>query len=370
MLYHGDLRDVLPTLPAESVEACVCDPPYDLTAQKPGGSGVASVDLDSPYGRSRIGTGNGSGGFMGKAWDATGVAFDPETWRHVWRVLKPGGHLIAFGGTRTFHRLTCAIEDAGFEIRDCLMWLYGSGFPKSLDVSKALDKLAGVEREVTPTEAMQAKGDVGEISSNVRCAVCGKARVSADPCRCPRDNGAQTKAAKQWEGWGTALKPGWEPIILARKPLIGSVALNVLTHGTGALNIDATRIGWPDGVPQIGTPGWGGPNKKLTVVPMQGGDTVERDGANVSGRWPANVLLDAEAAQLLDAQSGPLSSGGGEISGATAFGQGTGWNAHQNRTTAIDRITDEGWRVPVFLLRETLTRGARAWLRVAACAAA
>ena len=128
-------------------------PPYDLTSGKKGGSGVAWVNLDSPYGRARISTGNGSGGFMGKAWDGTGVAFDPATWAEALRILKPGGHLLAFGGTRTYHRLACAIEDAGFEIRDCLAWMYGSGFPKSLDVSKAIDKAAGAEREVVGVRA-------------------------------------------------------------------------------------------------------------------------------------------------------------------------------------------------------------------------
>ena len=174
-LHTGDCRDVMATLPAESVDAIVCDPPYGLS-------------------------------FMGKGWDhgVPGVDF----WVEALRVLKPGGHLIAFGGTRTYHRLAVAIEDAGFEVRDCLMWLYGSGFPKS---------------------------------HNLR---------------------------GEWHGWGTALKPAYEPAILARKPLRGTVADNMAQWGTGGLNIDATRVG------------------------------------DEGGRWPANVILDEEAAASLDEQSG------------------------------------------------------------------
>src|SRR5688500_4525271 len=176
---EGDCRDVLRTLPTESVHSIVTDPPYHLTTGKKGGTGPASVNLDSPYGRSRITT----GGFMGATWDGGDVAFQPDTWRECLRVLKLGGHLLAFGGSRTYHRLACAVEDAGFEIRDQIMWLYGSGFPKSTNLG----------------------GD--------------------------------------WDGWGTALKPAHEPIVVARKPLIGTVAANVLAHGSGALNIAGCRVG-------------------------------------------------------------------------------------------------------------------------------
>jgi hypothetical protein len=166
-----------------------------------GGSGPASANPNSPAGRARIST-----GFMGKAWDGGDVAFQPETWAAALRVARPGAHLVAFGGTRTFHRLTCAIEDGGWEIRDCLSWLYGSGFPKSLDVSKALDKAAGAER----LRVVEAAGTSGSLSG-------------------PRINDIDagepiTDAAKRWQGWGTALKPAWEPIILARKPLATTVA--------------------------------------------------------------------------------------------------------------------------------------------------
>ena len=159
-------------------------------------------------------------------------------WREAFRVAKPGAHLLAFGGTRTYHRLACAIEDAGWEIRDCLVWAYASGFPKSLDVSKAIDKAAGAEREKvavgSPVKRMIPGADQNSTGSWIK------------------DNGREyqpgvevpaTDAARQWEGWGTALKPAWEPIVMARKPLRGTVAANVTRYGTGALNIDATRIG-------------------------------------------------------------------------------------------------------------------------------
>lgn len=150
VLHHGSLLDVLPTLEADSFTACVTDPPYHLTSGKKGGSGPASLNVDSPAGRSRVTT-----GFMGKAWDGGDVAMRPETWAEVLRVLKPGAHLLAFGGTRTYHRMACAVEDAGFELRDCIMWIFGSGFPKSLNVSKQITN--------TIEEQLRQQGVEGEI---------------------------------------------------------------------------------------------------------------------------------------------------------------------------------------------------------------
>jgi site-specific DNA-methyltransferase (adenine-specific) len=205
---HGDCREVMAAMPEASIDAVVTDPPYGLE-------------------------------FMGRAWDhgVPGVPF----WTEALRVLKPGGHFLAFGGTRTYHRLTCAIEDAGFEVRDCLMWLYGSGFPKSRNIGG---------------------------------------------------------------GWGTALKPAWEPIILARKPLIGTVAANVQEHGPGALNIDGCRIGIE---PMRVTRSDG------TIVSenraMAAPNTGRVDMGEKIGRWPANLVLDEEAGAMLDEQSGERQSG-------------------------------------------------------------
>jgi site-specific DNA-methyltransferase (adenine-specific) len=213
---------------------------------------------------------------MGKDWDhgIPGEAF----WREALRVAKPGAHLLAFGGTRTFHRLACAIEDAGWEIRDCLMWVYGSGFPKSLDVSKAIDKVAGAER---PVIHKRKKLD----SYGVANAIFGGG---------PDHGGEQeiteaaTEAAHHWEGWGTGLKPAWEPIILARKPLEGTVAENVQKWGTGALNIDGCRV--PGEVPSVPQPKFNSPTGQ--TYGMKTGEGRNGEMSQASGRWPANLIHD------------------------------------------------------------------------------
>jgi site-specific DNA-methyltransferase (adenine-specific) len=323
------------TLEAESVDAIVTDPPYGLE-------------------------------FMGKDWDGFGTPLGFQTWSEQWarealRVLKPGGHLLAFGGTRMYHRLAAGIEDAGFEIRDTLMWLYGSGFPKSLDVSKAIDKVNGQTgrpfkftgwmrttgltarqiNEATQTQMgnhylthpTQPAIPTPEIWATLRplCADVPAwvdelvARIAAERevtgvrdgnllAVAPGQNNDRsatelnitapsTEAAKKWQGWGTALKPAVEPIVLARKPLIGTVAENVLRHGTGALNIDASRIGttvetWPS-------------SRSYAPGQMQPGGIggTQVTGAAPSGRWPANILLDEEAAAMLDEQSGERPTG-------------------------------------------------------------
>ena len=228
ILHLGDCRDVLATMGDNSIDAIVCDPPYEL-------------------------------GFMGKTWDASGIAYDVTVWTHCLRVLKPGGHLIAFGGSRTYHRLAVAIEDAGFVIRDQIQWIYGSGFPKSLDVSKAMDKQAGAVRDVVGEYSISGMSpDRVNFGANDRSGGKGMGFRPGDiPITAPA-----TDLAKQWHGWGTALKPAHEPAVLARKPLRGTVADTVAQWGTGALNIEGTRI-------------------------------------TDAGRWPANVILDEEAASLL-----------------------------------------------------------------------
>jgi DNA modification methylase len=255
-IHQGDCRDILKTLPDNSIDSVVTDPPYEL-------------------------------GFMGKKWDNTGIAYDTSMWAEVLRVLKPGGHLLAFGGTRTYHRMVVAIEDAGFEIRDSIHWIYGSGFPKSLDVSKAIDKAAGAEREVIGTWKPTGTARPSKNGSH------NAAKTTADGGYEP-DTEAQvsitapaTAAAKQWEGWGTALKPAHEPIVVARKPVIGTVAANVLQHGTGALNIDGCRVPTDGARPLVTS------NRRLehnTYGPGLGGS--KNEGTTDSGRWPANVIHD------------------------------------------------------------------------------
>ena len=272
-LYHDDCLAVMKALHQNSIDAIVTDPPYGLTQNKKGGTGEKSLNLNSPAGRSRITTGVG---FMGMQWDhgVPGI----EYWTEALRVAKPGAYLLAFGGTRTYHRLTCAIEDAGWEIRDCLMWVFGSGFPKSLDVSKAIDRAAGVKRHIVGPNIFQ--GINGK--ENITCY--GKA--SRQP-----ETDSMTDDAKHWNGFGTALKPAYEPILLARKPLEGTVAQNILKWGTGAMNIDACRIEAEQ---------WN--RSTLTKHDIRGGrlhaGTTDRliesdpQQGHSLGRWPANLLLD------------------------------------------------------------------------------
>jgi site-specific DNA-methyltransferase (adenine-specific) len=219
----------LTEIQADSVDAVVTDPPYHLTTGKKGGSGAASVNLDSPYGRARVGT-----GFMGMKWDGGDVAMRTETWAAALRVAKPGAHLVAFGGTRAFHRMWCAIEDAGWELRDTLMWLYGTGFPKSSNQD----------------------GD--------------------------------------WEGWGTALKPAYEPILLARKPLAGNTAENLAAHRVGALNIDASRVDVVDRAAYDANHSGDRGHAGTRDHEQRGATDFKPGGGSASdlGRWPANVLHD------------------------------------------------------------------------------
>lgn len=305
-LWHGPNMEILPTFADASFDSIVTDPPYEL-------------------------------GFMGKGWDSSGIAYDVDVWRECLRVLKPGGHLLAFGGSRTWHRMAVAIEDAGFEMRDSIAWLYGSGMPKSLDVAQAIDKLdAAAERQararefqawlrehMTPQRVNELSGtDMGhhltthptqpsvatadifdklrphlptvperieelvalrtvESKNYAARAVVGQHRSGITRGESGVTAAGEGKAktashtaeAAEWEGWGTGLKPSFEPIVVARKPMRGTVAATVLAHGTGALNIDATRIG------------------------------------GIEGRWPSNIALDASQADALDAQTGVLKSG-------------------------------------------------------------
>ena len=331
-LHHGDCLDVLRSLPDCSVDSVVCDPPYNLTAGKKGGTGAASVNLESPYGRSRIGTGNGSGGFMGKAWDdydhfPGGFYGWCEAWAtECLRVLKPGGHLLAFGGTRTWHRLACAVEDAGFEVRDSIAWLYGSGFPKSLDVGKAIDKAAGVERTEGAREWSGGQRRAGVMGDNLGTQTLTKYDTPATP------------DAERWQGWGTALKPAFEPIVVARKPLAGTVAANVLAWGTGALNIDGCRV---EGEPWKAHSATGLGKVKFFT---EGETPVIDKEPHTAGRWPANVVLDETQAEALDEQSGDTTryfqaprQGDGKSIDGSVFGQHAGDGIGYNDTGGASR---------------------------------
>jgi len=269
-LYQGDCLEILKSWKDNNFTTVITDPPYEL-------------------------------GFMGKKWDSSGVAFQIETWKEVLRVCKPGAIMLAFGGTRTHHRLMCAIEDAGWEIRDVMMWLYGSGFPKSLDISKAIDKAAGVKREVGPVDSSRAGRLVnqkGDYKTGVGWSA-GNRKITIDP--------PATTEAQLWDGYGTALKPAYEPIIVAMKPLDGTFANNALSHGVAGLNIDAGRIFREE----RDTSGWSLSGSKESENAAMGGKNYSRDPKpdNLKGRWPANIILDEEAGAILDEQGNYISQG-------------------------------------------------------------
>ena len=224
---------------------------------------------------------------MGKDWDS--FVPPPAVWEECYRVLKPGGHMAVFAGTRTQDLMGLSIRLAGFEIRDQLNWIYGTGFPKSMDVSKAIDKAAGAEREVLSERPAYGIGGKGILNGHSEGAT---AKVTAPA----------TDEAKKWEGWGTALKPATEPIVLARKPLEGTVANNVLTYGTGGLNIDACRVG-DDVRPKGASTG----EVLSENGSMSGPNTARTVAGTVTGRFPANVLLDEHAAEAMDEQKGTSS---------------------------------------------------------------
>jgi site-specific DNA-methyltransferase (adenine-specific) len=238
---------------------------------------------------------------MGKSWDSSGIAYSVELWQECLRVLKPGGHLLAFGGTRTWHRLAVAIEDAGFEIRDNIAWLYGSGFPKSHNISKAIDKAVGAEREVITDPKWIDKYPNGNGGNHNR----GKNGIYGETesilGRPITTSLSATDEAKKWDGWGTALKPAHEPIVVARKPVEGTVAENVLNYGVGGLNIDATRVGYVNEQDRASATPQGQP-RNHEYFGKQGQEAPRND--NSKGRWPANIILDEHTAELLDEQSG------------------------------------------------------------------
>lgn len=237
ILIHGDCLDALPELPEDSIDSIITDPPYGLS-------------------------------FMGKDWDrgVPGARF----WEEMWRVAKPGAFLLAFGGTRTFHRMTCAIEDAGWEIRDCMMWLYGTGFPKSHNIEKSV-------------------GDV------------------------------------RWGGYGTALKPAWEPIIVAMKPCDGTFAQNALAQGVAGLNIEGSRIGSQRRTNTPASPTSASRKSRVEAgYRKDAGKGPGSKGGEVTGRWPANVILDEEAGRLLDEQSGESKSRKGKPRKSQKPGDGYG----------------------------------------------
>lgn len=286
-LLHGDCRERLKQLADNSIDSIVTDPPYEL-------------------------------GFMGKSWDSTGVAYDVTVWQECLRVLKPGGHLLAFGGSRTYHRLAVAIEDAGFQIRDQIMWVYGSGFPKSLNVSKSIEgllttgsanktafkKLSGEQVERGHWGIAKQQFTHGQRDKNYDETASATVLGKLEPT---------TAEAKLWEGWGTALKPAHEPIVMARKPLDGTVANNVLTHGVGGINIDGCRVaGEPTPINKLEA--WSGFGQEIKPK-------YEQE-INTQGRFPANFIHDGseEVLELFPQAGGGFGKRGKLNGGATTWG--------------------------------------------------
>jgi len=266
---HGDCRDILPDI--QKVDLVLTDPPYGLK-------------------------------FMGKSWD-----YDiprKDIWEKVLNVLKPGGHLFSFGGTRTYHRIVCEIEDAGFEIRDCIMWVYGSGFPKSLNIGKMVDRMQGNERGIIGSKL----GLPGYSLTNAENQ--GNTLGWSKSKRDGKKECEITQGHSPWEGWGTALKPAYEPIVIARKPLEGTIAENVLKYGTGGLNIDACRIQIN---PEIDDPRLGGKgdwsSDKMAKNVYEGGYEGKRVGSSSLGRFPANLIHDGSE-EVLELFPNSKSTGG------------------------------------------------------------
>lgn len=290
-LYQGDMLDMLEVIEPETIDSIVTDPPYELN-------------------------------FMGKGWDNAGVSFNKETWEKSFKVLKPGGYLLAFGGSRTYHRIAVAIEDAGFEIRDTIMWLYGSGFPKSMSLSKGLEareKLgnAGTRNKRKIEQACDGEeytlkqtnnGAMGEMIETTR-----------------KQYAPDTDLAKQWQGWGTCLKPSFEPIIVARKPFKGSLVDNVIENGVGGINIDECRVETND---KYSYPNGGG-GSSFGIGKGVDGTRTKPTESNPLGRFPANTILTYDETDF-DEVCGMMpytKSGGGDKStkcGNTFLGTGYG----------------------------------------------
>lgn len=252
-IFCGNMEEILPTFEKESIDCIITDPPYELN-------------------------------FLNNKWDRSGISFQTKTWEHCFQVLKEGGYLLAFGGSRTYHKLASAIETAGFEIRDTILWVYGSGFPKSMNISKGIESKEKYGKAGSRQKRWIEQGSTGEAYSvkQTNNGCIGETKVAIR-----KHYTAQTELAKKWIGWGTCLKPAYEPIIMARKPFKGSLIENILKNNVGGLNIDGCRIKYQNEVPNVGgrrnhTRGenYGFKALKENCIPNQ------------NGRFPANLITD------------------------------------------------------------------------------
>jgi len=312
-IIQGDSFKKLKEEDENSFDSCVTDPPYEL-------------------------------GFMNKKWDESGIAFNVDFWKEVKRVLKPGSYLLSFGGTRTHHRMMVAIEDAGFEIRDTLMWVYGGGFPKNHDISKAIDEHLGEKQKKVGLKPNATRKDGSMVDRD-----CYGGEWTDTPSgwqergRDPYKREPTTDEAKKWDGWGTALKPGYEPIVLARKPLDGTYAENTLKHGVGGLNIDDCRIE-ADDPPKNVTTGQGFSEGKFMGNQGKGEGTIQEEEWEMpdEGRWPGNLILDERASAMLDEQSGKSSSNIRKPTGGEILDPDDGWNENNMEDRTVRGYEDKG----------------------------
>ena len=251
-LYQGSMLDMLKVIEFNSIDSIVCDPPYELN-------------------------------FMGKSWDNAGVSFNSNTWKQCYEVLKPGGYLLSFGGSRTYHRIAVAIEEAGFEIRDTIMWLYGSGFPKSMNIGLAIDKKNGIDNRTG-----KVKSD-GSATGSIVTTRTGNLKKEYE----------ERIAQNEWQGWGTCLKPSFEPIIVARKPFKGSLVDNVIKNGVGGLNIDECRVDFVS-VEDYKITANKNQHEKFGTLPMTNNNVygdysmIQPKNYSATGRFPANTILTYE----------------------------------------------------------------------------
>ena len=279
-LYHGSMLDMLEVIEPNSIDAIITDPPYELN-------------------------------FMNKGWDNSEIAFQKETWQKCYEVLKPGGHLLAFGGSRTFWKIAAAINEAGFEIRDTIMWLYGSGFPKSMNIGLAIDKRNGVDNRTgnIRTDGKATLGDIYEWAN-------GKPDTKEYEER---------KAQNEWDGWGTCLKPAYESVIVARKPVENSIIDNVMKYGVGGLNIDECKVG--NDIHKVNINDFSNQHGNK----FGNGEPIEKLGEKeIVGRFPANVILTYDETDYE------------EVCGGMPYTKGNGSEPNYEKSNSDNRVYVEG----------------------------
>lgn len=306
-LYQGNMLDMLDVIEPNSIDAIVTDPPYELN-------------------------------FMNKGWDNSGIAFQKVTWEKCLKVLKPGGYLLAFGGSRTFHRIACAIEDAGFEIRDTILWLYGSGFPKSMNIGLAVDKKNGVESEVVGSGKSGSTAKAFNLNEQQRVAGTG---ILAGEYEIK-------KAQNEWDGWGTALKPAYEPVIVSRKPCEGTCVDNVMKYGVGGINIDECRVPMEQSdIDMLNAKSSKNPTDNYNQNESKKyGDCALNIAtpANEQGRFPSNIILTYDDTDF-DEVCGSMPESKGTVRQPTGKGilnPESGWNNNSMTDTTIRGFEDEG----------------------------